>query len=118
MANHNQFVIPKVVIGRCLPTDWTGRLMGLMDELDVSVNKAGYLRLSTFERTTQHLGNALSSEFIRRFVIPVELSDRMPGKSRDGGRARRIWRRFIMSRPIRWLLLGIYSRLFKLLNPE
>ncbi len=118
MANHNQFVIPKAVISQCLPTDWTGRLMGLMDELDISVNEAGYLRLSTFDRTTQHLGNALSPEFIRRFAIPVELSERIPAKNRDGSSAGRIWRKFIMSRPVRWLLLGIYSRLFKLLNPE
>jgi len=104
MANHNQFASPKEAIIQCLPESWSGRLMGLMDELDVAVNQAGYLRLTTRQRTTQHLGNTLSPDFAKRFGIDLgrELSAAGVGAMRSRWSH---WRRkFLLSRPVRWFL--------------
>ena len=61
-ANHFQFVTRKDIILKALPQDWTGRLMGAMLELDEAIDCLGYLRLSTSQRFTRHLGNRLSAE--------------------------------------------------------
>jgi hypothetical protein len=61
-ANHFQFLTPKSVILEALPKEWSGKLMGSMIELDEAVDQMGYLRLSTAERYTRHLGNTLSQE--------------------------------------------------------
>jgi glycosyltransferase involved in cell wall biosynthesis len=63
-ANHFQFVAPRPVILQALPPAWTGKLMGSMIELDEAIDRLGYLRLSTVERYTRHLGNTLSPEVI------------------------------------------------------
>jgi glycosyltransferase involved in cell wall biosynthesis len=63
-ANHFQFVTPRQVILQALPSQWTGKLMGSMIELDQAVDDLGCQRLSTVERYTRHLGNALSAEVI------------------------------------------------------
>jgi len=63
-ANHFQFVTPKHVILKALPTEWSNKLMGSMIELDEAVDNLGYLRLSTTIRYTRHLGNTLSDEVI------------------------------------------------------
>ena len=115
MANHNQFVAPKEAILACLPKEWSGRLMGEMDQLDVAVNHAGYLRLATEQRTTQHLGNLVSPGMAARLGIALQTTSE--GTYRSGS-ARRWRRRFLRSRPVRWFLLGLYSRLFDLLNPQ
>ena len=115
MANHNQFVAPKEAILACLPKGWSGRLMGEMDELDVAVNQAGYLRLTTLQRTTQHLGNVVSGGMAARLGISKALGSAGQPRSLSG---KRLKRRFLRSRPVRWFLLGVYSRLFNLLNPE
>jgi glycosyltransferase involved in cell wall biosynthesis len=64
-ANHFQFVTPKEVILQALPSDWTGKLMGHMIELDEAIDNLGYLRLSTAKRYTRHLGNALSEDVVQ-----------------------------------------------------
>jgi glycosyltransferase involved in cell wall biosynthesis len=64
-ANHFQFVTPKHIILQALPTEWTGKLMGAMIELDEAVDNLGYLRLSTVDRYTRHLGNVLSEDVIQ-----------------------------------------------------
>lgn len=114
MANHNQFVTPKAVITRCLPATWSGRLMGEMRELDIAVNRAGYLRLTTVTRTTQHMGNKVNPRLWQE--MGAGLRSAFPA----GGTRRR--RRSVMSkiarlRPVRWILLGAYRRLFDWLSP-
>ncbi len=59
-ANHFQFVARKEVILKALPEVWTGQLMGAMVEMDEAIDRRGYLRLSTSQRYTRHLGNVLS----------------------------------------------------------
>ncbi|MEW6566795.1 MAG: glycosyltransferase family A protein [Chloroflexota bacterium] len=115
MANHNQFVTPKDVITRCLPESWSGRLMGEMNELDIRVNRAGFLRLTTIHRTTQHMGNRLNPKYSTQFTPDTR---RISEADSGPGLRKRVARRFLLARPVRWFLLGIYSRLFRLLNPD
>ena len=63
-AKHFQFVTPKEVITRALDNDWTGSLMDGLVSLDESVDKLGFLRLSTTSRYARHIGNALSQETV------------------------------------------------------
>ena len=61
-AKHFQFVTPKKVIREAFSPDWTGSLMDGLVALDESVDKLGYLRLTTPQRYTRHIGNTISSE--------------------------------------------------------
>lgn len=115
MANHNQFVAPKAVIARCLPSIWSGRLMGEMRELDIAVNQAGYLRLSTCERTTQHMGNRVSPS-LAGLVAGGKVA--LARQTSPAGQLANVRHRFLRARLVRWFLLGVYSRLFRLLNPQ
>ena len=114
-ANHDQFLAPKQAILEALPPEWSGRLMGGMIEMDQAVNQLGYLRLATRQRTTRHLGNRLDPSLAERFRF-----DPTPGVRVGGGTAKPggLWRRFLLWSPIRTLLLGLYSRLFRWINPE
>jgi len=114
-ANHDQFLAPKGVIQRCLPAEWSGKLMGGMLELDEAVNRAGYLRLSTRLRTAQHVGNWLSDELAAGLPATIGAA-KMPRPGRGG--SPRWWKRLLGWRPVRSILLGLYSRLFHLINPE
>jgi glycosyltransferase involved in cell wall biosynthesis len=114
-ANHDQFLAPREVIRQCLPAEWSGQLMGGMLEMDEAVNRAGYLRLGTRLRTAQHLGNRLSEELAAGLPASIGTANmRRPGSAGSP----RWWRQFLRWRPVRSILLGIYSRLFHLINPE
>lgn len=117
VANHNQFVAPREVILRFLPQAWSGRLMGEMNELDDAVANGGYLRLSTISRTTKHIGNTISPAMAgeaSRFGI-----DTRRVSARSLGLPRRPLGRVLVSwRPVRWLLQGIYNRLFWVLSSQ
>ena len=63
-ANHFQFVSPKDVLVKALSSEWGGQLMGQMVELDEDVDRQGYLRLSTLERYTRHIGNVISPQLV------------------------------------------------------
>ncbi len=117
-ANHDQFLCRKADILECLPDGWSGQLMGQMIELDRAVDRAGYLRLATAERTTQHIGNAISPALAARLPISLGISDAISRPSR-GPSTLGAWRkRLLLSRPVRWFLLGLYSHLFRWINPE
>jgi hypothetical protein len=62
-ATHFQFVSPKEVIPATFPDPWHKNLMGGMVEMDKRVDEMGLLRLSTPDRVTRHIGNAISPEF-------------------------------------------------------
>lgn len=113
-ANHDQFIAPKAAVQQCLPTGWSGQLMGEMIDLDQALNRAGYLRLATRERTTRHLGNVLSEQRLGE-VIARTGAGRLPGSP---SRKRSMWVRLLRSRPVRFVLLGVYSKLFRLINPD
>ena len=111
-ANHFQFVAPRQALLQALPQEWSGKLMGAMVELDEAIDSLGYLRLSTTQRYTRHLGNALSPEIIQESLamgLPVSGEAVTPSLI-----TRR--RPLILRLPgARRLLMGLYNRLFKLL---
>jgi len=61
-AKHFQFVTPKKVICEAFSPDWSGSLMDGLVTLDESVDKLGYLRLTTPQRYARHIGNTISQE--------------------------------------------------------
>jgi hypothetical protein len=114
IANHNQFVTPKKVMTSVLPSEWSGRLMGEMYELDNAVDEAGFLRLSTLSRTTRHIGNTINpsmAEEARDLGIEIETSVVSPPPRRKAN-----W--LVRWKPVRWLLQGLYNRLFWILSHQ
>jgi len=61
-AKHFQFVTPKKIICEVFSPIWSGSLMDGLVALDESVDKLGYLRLSTPQRFTRHIGNTISQD--------------------------------------------------------
>lgn len=114
IANHNQFVTPKSVITSVLPEGWSGRLMGEMYELDNAVDEAGYLRLSTLSRTTRHIGNTISDSMAAE-AREVGIDIHAP---RVGAAPSRRSHWLVQWKPIRWLLQGLYNRLFWILSHQ
>jgi glycosyltransferase involved in cell wall biosynthesis len=110
-ANHFQFLSPKQVILDALPNDWSGRLMGQMIELDEAVDNAGYLRLSTVERYSRHIGNILSPTLLEEAQCLGIETGTIEAK---GITRRRSWLTRIPG--IRRLFVTIYNRLFNILN--
>jgi len=117
IANHNQFVTPKSVVLRALPEAWSGRLMGEMNELDNAVDGLGFLRLSTIDRTTKHIGNmvspAMAAEAERYGLRLDRITPKSLAVTRPGLRAR-----LLRFKPVRFLLQGLYNRLFWVLSDQ
>lgn len=61
-AKHFQFVTPKKVICEAFSPNWSGSLMDGLVTLDESVDKSGYLRLTTPQRFSRHIGNTVSAD--------------------------------------------------------
>ncbi len=110
-ANHFQFVAPKDVLLRAMPSGWTGKLMGHMIELDEAIDAQGYVRLSTVERYTRHIGNVLSPALL------AELQQM--GLHPDAPLPLRITRRHWLTRipGMRRIIKAVYDRLFYILHP-
>ena len=86
--------------------------MGGMVDLDREIDRAGYLRLATFEQHTQNLGN--------RFVVKdlvLSSGGQVPVHT-EARPATSLRKRLLESRPVRFVLLGLYSRLFHWVHPE
>lgn len=114
IANHNQFVTPKQILTSVLPGEWSGRLMGEMYELDNAIDEAGYLRLSTLSRTTRHIGNTINASMAadaREMGIDIRASS-----ASAASRRRPNW--LVRWKPVRWLLQGLYNRLFWILSHQ
>jgi glycosyltransferase involved in cell wall biosynthesis len=116
-ACHNQFVARRAILQRMLEGEWSGRLMGGMNELDNALDSHGYLRLTTTERTTRLIGNVLGPTMIAeaaRFGIDVSAAPRRAGVS-----TRRPWLARLARRgPFRRFLQGVYNRLFWILSGQ
>jgi len=110
-ACHNQFVSPKQVLVETLKGDWTGRLMGGLNELDNSVDDAGYMRLTTPLRTTRLIGNLVGPQ-INEVAQGLGLSTRGPVRPTRGLRRNAWTARVVRWNPVRWFLQGLYNRLF------
>ena len=79
-AKHFQFVTPKKIILQALGSDWPSSLMDGLVELDEAVDQAGYLRLTTVDRTARHIGNTINSDIsqeIDRLGIQVKVSTKV-----------------------------------------
>ena len=116
-ACHNQFVAPKEDVRKLLQDQWSGRLMGGMNELDNAFDSSGCLRLTTVERTTRLIGNVVSPTMeaeARRFGIDVRgqpWSAFVPYR-------RSTVTRLLLRGPLRGILQGVYNRLFWLLSGQ
>jgi hypothetical protein len=116
-ACHNQFLSPKKVLLEHLSGNWSGRLMGGLNEFDDAIDASGMLRLTTLERTTKLIGNVVSPEIAaeaRAFGAHVDtrLWKARPAKSEG------LLQRLTRMGPVRWLLQGIYNRLFWILTGQ
>jgi hypothetical protein len=112
-ACHNQFIMPKEVAVKFLQGEWTGRLMGGMNEFDNAVDEAGYLRLTTMDRTTRLIGNLVSpamAEEARKYSINIQAIS-----TAEINQQTSFWLRW---KPLRWVLQGLYNRLFRLLAQQ
>jgi hypothetical protein len=112
-ACHNQFVMPKSIAMQFLQNGWSGRLMGGMNEFDHAVDEAGYLRLTTLDRTTRLIGNLVSpamAEEAGRYSIDIRAVSSMQGANKIS--------RIIKWKPLHWFLQGLYNRLFKILSQQ
>ena len=72
-AKHFQFITPKSVIREAFSPDWSGSLMDGLVALDESVDRLGYLRLSTPIRYACHIGNTISDS-IRKDAELLDLT--------------------------------------------
>jgi hypothetical protein len=120
-ANHFQFVSPKQVILQALPSDWSGKLMGSMIELDEALDNLGYLRLSTASRFTRHLGNTLSEAVIEEALALGLLEKGNVDKRKmrlkpEAGRIKARKRHWTLWLPGgRRILTRVYNRIFDIL---
>ncbi len=109
-ATHYQFLAPVSVIKKALPDDWRGNLMGGVVELDRIVDGMGYLRLSTKERYTRHIGNALDEELKK---AAKELTGKADKSWKGSGRKSWITQvpgiRFLLRRVYHWLFRVLYN---------
>lgn len=115
-ACHNQFLCPKSILETHLQGAWSGRLMGGMNEFDEAIDRSGLLRLTTMDRTTKLIGNVVSPEMAaeaRSFGVQV-------GKRlwRGTDRPQGLLQRAARKGPVRWLLQGLYNRLFWILSGQ
>lgn len=108
-ASHFQFIAPKTLLLEVLPKDWSGQLMGQMRELDMAIDRLGFLRLATVERYVRHIGNVISADIaeeIRSLGINAEEAFRPVPRHwllRIPGMGRLLW--------------ALYNRLFYILHP-
>jgi glycosyltransferase involved in cell wall biosynthesis len=110
LANHYQFIAPVSVIKKALPDKWRGNLMGGVVELDRTVDRMGYLRLSTKDRYTRHIGNALDDDFKK---VTNELVGKADISWKESGSRSWITKvpgvRFLLSRVYHWLFRILYN---------
>jgi glycosyltransferase involved in cell wall biosynthesis len=109
-AQHFQFLVRKEVLKPYLPFDYTRPMGKDVANFDRAIESSGLLRIATKERTIMHMGNRIDPEFIRSLrlegtevtvgspIIPVRKST---------------WRRILDWTPVRYVLLGIYNRIFR-----
>lgn len=118
-ANHFQFVAPKQALLQALPKEWSGKLMGHMVELDQAFDDLGYLRLSTVERYTRHLGNALSKETLQEVQtlgLPVPQLDKSQRSPEATARSTQRKKHWLLRIPgARRAMMATYKHLFDIL---
>jgi glycosyltransferase involved in cell wall biosynthesis len=116
-ACHNQFLSPKDVLVAALAGEWSGRLMGGMNEFDEAIDRGGFLRLTTLKRTTRLIGNVVTDRMADEAAV---LGIRIRGGIWRKDSAGRVGfgQRLVRTRPIRRVLQGLYNRLFWILSGQ
>jgi glycosyltransferase involved in cell wall biosynthesis len=109
-SGHHQFLAPKDLIREALPAKFGDQLMGKMVELEETVDRMGYLRLSTPRPVTRLLGNVISSEMAKEAEFHGLNVSTQSGH--DAVRGKSIYR----SKIVRRVAQGIYNRMYKILN--
>lgn len=103
-AGHFQFLAHRDVLLKALPIP-SDRPMGQMRNLDIAINKMGYLRLCTSQWWLEHMGN----------TPPTRLNDtedlKVPSKTSSPSFRANIWQ----WKPIRNLLIRLYNKSFDIL---
>jgi glycosyltransferase involved in cell wall biosynthesis len=110
-AGHHQFVAPRKVLLEALPPGWTGNLMGQMRDLDSSVDRLGYLRLTTRQPVTQLIGNVIGSEMAEQagiYGITVTGRTVKPTSARLA--------RFYQNPIVQRIAKSIYNQVYKIVN--
>jgi hypothetical protein len=111
-AGHHQFVCPKEVLQQALPAEFGTQLMGRMIELDETVDRMGYLRLSTPRPVTRLLGNVISEKMaIEAKTHGLVLKDIAHIEPSARGMERLYRRPFV-----RRIAQAIYNRMYRILN--
>jgi hypothetical protein len=116
-ASHNQFLAPKSVLQQVLAGEWSGRLMGGLNEMENRLDRDDYLRLTTIDRTTRLIGSIVDKSIASHaaeFGITVEPQSGAQVEKRRSGLLSRLAR----WKPARWLMQGIYNRLFWVLTGQ
>ena len=98
-ASHFQFVANRSVVRKFLPFDMN-QPMGQVIELDQKMNEGGYLRLMTEDPLVMNMSNT-----------PIVTDSELPGAPAKSGIA--ITKRILEFKPVRWILLGVYNRIFR-----
>jgi glycosyltransferase involved in cell wall biosynthesis len=110
-AGHHQFVAAKHVLLEALPQDWTGNLMGQMRDLDTTVDRLGYLRLTTRQPVTRLIGNVISPEMAAE-AATYDISATGKIVKQTSSMLARIYRNPIVQR----IAKGIYNQVYKIVN--
>jgi glycosyltransferase involved in cell wall biosynthesis len=111
-AHHAQFVSPRQAILEALPDEWSGRLMGKMREVDLAVDRLGYLRLSTNQRVTQLMGNLIGDPIASKARSMGLGSFSVARVNFQSSLVQRIYRNPLIHR----LAQGLYNRLYWIIN--
>jgi glycosyltransferase involved in cell wall biosynthesis len=102
-AGHWQFIARKDVLSQLTPLG-IERPLGEDRKLDQKLNANNYLRLMTIEPFVRHLGN----------VLPADLSDRpLKPETAVSRRDLSFFQRTLRLRPVRFILMAIYNRIFR-----
>jgi glycosyltransferase involved in cell wall biosynthesis len=96
-AGHFQFLTRKSVLDKIMPLESEKPMRG-ENIIEVAINKLQYLRLCTEKAHVMHMGN----------TVPETVK---PSKYLD--RQHPFWKRLLWSRPVRYVLLGAYSNIFR-----
>jgi glycosyltransferase involved in cell wall biosynthesis len=110
-AGHHQFVAPKQVLLEALPQGWTGNLMGQMRDLDSTVDRLGYLRLTTRQPVTRLIGNVISPGMAAE-AAGYGVSATGKVVKHTAPTLARLYRNPIIQR----IAKGIYNQVYKIVN--
>jgi len=110
-AGHHQFVTTRQLMLEALPA-WDNNLMGKMVELETTVDRLGYLRLSTPAPVTRLLGNVISEENATEAKhLGLHTQAGTPAKQQRG-----LINRITKIPLVKRLFLGLYNRLHVIIN--